>query len=166
MDSVYEEVKKEFIKRGTYFVKDNELSVIRELLFPNGRINPEIAGKSVAYISEKAGLNVPDGCRLIVAEIASIGPSEVLSYEKLFPVLAMYKASSFEQAISLAERSIELAGKGHTSCLYTNPQNINNIEHYQNTINTVRMLINSPGKLKLKISIFINFYYYYLSFSS
>ncbi len=148
MDSIYEQVKEEFIKRGTYFLKDHEeFSSIRSLLFPNGRINPEMAGKSVAYIAEKVGIKVPDECRLIVAEIESIGPSEVLSCEKLFPVLSMYKASNFEEAVSIAEGLIEFAGKGHTSCLYTNPQNKKNIKYFQNRINTVRMLINSPCNL-------------------
>ena len=117
MDSIYKEVKKEFIKRGAYFLKDErEKDVIRQQLFPNSHINADFVGKSVAHIAEKAKIHVPPDCRLLMAEIEDVGEAEVLSLEKLFPVLSIYKVKSFQDCLSKAESLINLCGKGHTSC--------------------------------------------------
>jgi acetaldehyde dehydrogenase / alcohol dehydrogenase len=149
VEDSYDAVKKEFEKRGAYFLKEGsgELDKVRGALVVNGRINPEIVGKSAMEIGHMVGLDatVHEGNRVLIGEVNEIGDSEPLSSEKLCPVLAMYKARSFEHATELAEALLEYGGKGHTSVLYTNPLNYTRIQHFQEHMQTVRILINTPA---------------------
>lgn len=145
MDDVYEEVKKEFVLRGAYFLNEEEKTAIRTKIIVGGRLNPDIVGRSVEYIASTAGVNIGPEIKLLIGEIDSIGYEEPLSYEKLSPVLAMYRGSSFEDCIHKAEALVQFGGPGHTAVLYTNAIDGRNQELFQNRINTVRLLVNTPA---------------------
>lgn len=145
MNDVYDEVKQEFILRGAYFLNDKEKVAIRTRIVVGGRLNPDIVGKSVEYIANAAGINVGPEVKLLIGEIEAIGYEEPLSYEKLSPILAMYRGKSFEDCIHKAEALVQFGGPGHTAVLYTNTIDGRNQELFQNTIDTVRLLVNTPA---------------------
>lgn len=146
LESVYDAVKREFYRRGSYFVGDDDLDVVRKSVIVDGRLNANIVGQSVEKLSSMFGLkNVPSSSRVIICEIDRIGTTEPLSYEKLCPILSMYKATSIEEAIAMAGNLVEFGGPGHTSVLYTKHDNVKNIKLFTEHMKTVRVLINTPA---------------------
>lgn len=145
LDSIYEAVKQEFMYRGAYFLNEEEKKRVRDLILVNGRLNPEIVGQTVAKIAEMAGIEKAISAKLIIAEVSEIGTSEPLSYEKLSPILAMYRAESFAEAVDKAENLIEFGGLGHTSVLYTATENRQQIKYFETKLHTSRVLVNTPS---------------------
>ena len=123
IDSVYKEVKEEFTRRGCYFVKKGkELEALREAMFKNGALDHRIPGMAAAKIAELAGIEVPAKTKILIAEVTSTDPEkEEFSHEKLSPVLAMYHAKDFQEAVDKAEHLVLAGGPGHTASLYVHP---------------------------------------------
>ena len=119
VDSVYEEVKKEFEYRGAYFLKGKELDKVRKVILVNGALNANIVGQSAYKIAQLAGFTVPKDAKVLIGEVESVELEEAFSHEKLSPILGMYKTKTFEEALKKAERLVELGGYGHTSSFYT-----------------------------------------------
>ena len=145
LDSVYDEVKQEFIKRGTYFMDAQERDRMAQAILKDGRLNPAIVGQSIERLAELADLSVPEGTKLLIAEVDDIGLEEPFSYEKLSPILALYRASDFPNAVEQAKQLVNFAGRGHTSVLYTNPDNSDRITQFESEAATSRVLINTPS---------------------
>ncbi|CDF57459.1 bifunctional acetaldehyde-CoA/alcohol dehydrogenase [Thermobrachium celere] len=146
LDEVYDEVKNEFIERGAYFLKGDEIDKVRKILLVNGSINPNIVGQSPQKIGDMAGIKVPDNARIIVAEVESVEIDEPFSYEKLSPVLAMYRAHSFDEALDKAVTLVKHGGFGHTSVLYTDTIKCKDrVEKFSAVMKTGRTIINMPS---------------------
>jgi acetaldehyde dehydrogenase/alcohol dehydrogenase len=141
---VYEKVKKEFIKRGCYFVTGNERKKLAKTLVTDGQLNGNIVGQSAEKIAEMAGIRVPQGTKILIAETKDVGDKEPFSREKLSPVLAFYKGKNFDACADLAKRLIWYGGAGHTSVLFTDPANQAHINVF-NDMPTGRTLINMPS---------------------
>ena len=120
VESVYKEVKAEFIKRGAYFLNEKEIDKVRGIILKNGGLNADIVGQSAFRIAEMAGFEVPETAKVLIGEVKSTDLDEPFAHEKLSPVLAMYKAVDFEAALDIGRILIEQGGLGHTSVLYTN----------------------------------------------
>ena len=120
LDKVYKQVKKEFADRGCYFLNAAETEKVRKTIIINGALNAKIVGQPAYKIAELAGVTVPETTKIIIGEVESVELSEEFSHEKLSPVLAMYKAKDFEDAVSKAEHLIADGGYGHTYSLYVN----------------------------------------------
>ena len=145
-DSVYEEVKKEFAYRGAYILKADEIEKVRKTIVINGNLNANIVGQSAYKIAKMAGVDVPEDSKVLIGEVESVELEEEFSHEKLSPVLAMYKASTFDEALSKAARLVELGGLGHTSVLYTDQVKCKDrIEMFSAAMKTGRTLINTPS---------------------
>ena len=145
VESVYEQVKAEFIKRGAYILSDSERKKVSEVILKDGRLNADIVGQPAYKIAAMAGVKVPETTKVLIAEISKIGVEEPFSFEKLSPSLALYKANDFEDAMAKAKHLVEFAGCGHTSVLYTNPRNKDRIKLYGDTMPTGRVMINCPS---------------------
>ena len=143
LDSIYEEVKKEFQYRGCYFLKKGaELDKVRKTIIINGALNSKIPGKSAYEIAKMAGVDVPENTKILIGEVESVDISEEFAHEKLSPVLAMYKAKTFDEALAKAEQLVADGGYGHTSALYVHPAQTE--KHYA-AMKTCRVLINTPA---------------------
>ncbi|HLO88766.1 MAG TPA: bifunctional acetaldehyde-CoA/alcohol dehydrogenase [Nostocaceae cyanobacterium] len=145
LDEIYEEVKQEFIARGAYFLDEEEKDKLRHLILINGRLNPNIVGRSIKNLATVAGIEKAAGAKVIIGEVEKIGTEEALSYEKLSPILAMYRAQDFQEAVDKAEQLIEFGGMGHTSVLYTAPENREHINYFEAKLQTGRVLVNTPS---------------------
>lgn len=145
LDGVYDEVKKEFAARGCYFLKGKELDAVRKTVIINGAVNAGIVGKSAHFIAETAGVKVPEGTKILIGEVASVEPSEEMAHEKLSPVLGMYRAKNFDDALAKAERLVADGGYGHTSSLYVNVNETEKIQKHYEAMKTCRILINTPS---------------------
>lgn len=145
VDKVYEAVKEEFIRRGAYILNSKEKAKVGGFIVQNGQLNSAIVGQKAAHIAAMAGVKVPEEIKILIAEVSKIGIDEPFSYEKLSPCLAMYRAKDFTEAMAKAQKAVEFGGNGHTSALYTNPENNDRIKLYGDTLTTGRVLINCPS---------------------
>ena len=121
LEGVYKAVKEEFQYRGCYFLKKDEIEKVRKTILINGALNAKIVGQKAATIAEMAGIKVPAETKILIGEVESVDISEEFAHEKLSPVLAMYKAKTFDEAIAKAEQLVADGGYGHTSSLYVHP---------------------------------------------
>ena len=97
-------------------------------------------------IYKMAGITVPEETKILIGEASSISKDEAFSYEKLSPVLGMYKADNYEDALNKAHSLIVFGGLGHTSVLYTDEDNQKDrIEKFYEKMPTGRILINMPS---------------------
>ena len=145
-DKIYNKVKKEFVARGCYFLKGEELDKVRKTIIINGGLNAKIVGQPAYKIAALAGVTVPESTKILIGEVESVDISEEFAHEKLSPVLAMYKSSSFEDAVAKAERLIADGGYGHTSSVYLNVSTAKDkLEYFSAKMKTCRVLVNTPS---------------------
>ncbi len=145
-DSLYKQVKDEFIARGCHILSKDEIKKVRKTILINGSLNAKIVGQSAYNIGKLAGIEVPKTTKILIGEVESVDISEEFAHEKLSPVLAMYKASNFEEAVSKAEHLVADGGYGHTSSLYINAATEHEkIAVFQEAMKTCRVLINTPS---------------------
>jgi acetaldehyde dehydrogenase/alcohol dehydrogenase len=146
LDSVYDEVRKEFAERGAYILKKDEIDKVRNTILINGSLNAKIVGQSAYKIAEMAGVKVPETAKVLIGEVESVELEEAFSHEKLSPVLALYRAKNFDEALAKAERLVELGGFGHTSVLYANTMTAKDkVEKFGAAMKTGRTIINMPS---------------------
>jgi len=145
MESIYNEVKKEFAYRGCYFLKKDELNKVRKTIIVGGSLNAKIVGQSAFKIAEMAGVSVPESTKILIGEVESVDISEEFAHEKLSPVLAMYKAKTFDEAIAKAERLVADGGYGHTSAIYIDVNEKEKLAIHENAMKTCRILVNTPA---------------------
>ncbi len=146
MESIYDAVKAEFAARGCYFLNPEETEKVRKTIIINGGLNAKIVGQKAAKIAELAGVTVPDGTKILIGEVESVDLSEEFAHEKLSPVLAMYKAASFEDALAKAEQLVADGGYGHTSSIYLNETTQREkLGRFAARMKTCRILVNTPA---------------------
>ena len=145
MEPIYEEVKKEFALRGCYFLNPEELDKTRKTILINGALNAKIVGQSAYRIAQLAGVEVPKNTKILIGEVESVDISEEFAHEKLSPVLAMYKAKTFDEAIAKAERLVADGGYGHTASLYINTNETEKMAKHAAAMKTCRIVVNTPS---------------------
>lgn len=147
LESVYEEVKTEFEYRGAYFLTKTDSEKLSEILFNERGINPNIIGQSANTIADLISLKLNKNKKLLITERNAISKNDPFAYEKLAPILTLYKAKDFKEAVNMAEQLISLGGQGHTSVLYTSENSEEKTNYFANKIKTCRLLINTPSSL-------------------
>ena len=145
MASIYDAVKKEFIKRGGYILNAKEAEAVGNVIQVDGKLNAKIVGQTAITIAELAGIKVPANTKALIAEVNGVGIDVPFSREKLSPTLALYKVDTYEQAIDNAKALLEYGGLGHTAVLYTNTQNEERIREFGHMMLASRVIINSPA---------------------
>lgn len=142
---IYEEVRQELEYRGAYLLNKKEKEKVAKVIIQDGKLNAAIVGQPAVKIAELSGIKVSEEIKVLVGEASEIGREEEFSYEKLSPVLAMYKANDFEDAVEKAAELVHFAGRGHTAVLYTAQHNEDRIRHFSDMIDTGRLLVNTPA---------------------
>lgn len=146
LKDVYDAFKKELKARGAYFLNPEETEKVRKTIIINGALNAKIVGQSACRIAELAGIKAPKGSKVLIGEVESVELSEEFAHEKLSPVLAMYRAETFEDAVAKADRLVKDGGLGHTSSLYINvATETKKIEYFRSVMRTCRIVINTPS---------------------
>ena len=144
--NVYDEVKREFARRGCYFLNPEETGKVRKTMLINGSLNAKIVGQRPVTIAHLAGFAVPEGTKILIGEVESVDLSEEFAHEKLSPVLAMYRAEDLQDAFGKAERLIEDGGLGHTSSIYLDlASGQEKLKEFQARMKTCRIVVNTPS---------------------
>ncbi|MBO5370330.1 MAG: bifunctional acetaldehyde-CoA/alcohol dehydrogenase [Clostridia bacterium] len=146
MESIYDAVKEEFANRGCYFLNESETEKVRKTIIINGALNVKIVGQKASKIAELSGVTVPEGTKILIGEVESVELSEEFAHEKLSPVLAMYKAKDFGDALTKAEQLVADGGYGHTSSVYLNEvTEKEKLGEFAARMKTCRILVNTPS---------------------
>ncbi len=146
LESVYNAVKTEFAARGCYFLTPEETEKVRKTILINGALNAKIVGQSATKIAALADVAVPKGTKILIGEVESVELSEEFAHEKLSPVLAMYKATDFEEALCKAEHLVADGGYGHTASVYLNTATEQaKLDEFAARMKTCRILVNTPS---------------------
>ncbi len=146
LDPVYEAVKAEFVNRGCYLLNEEEKEKLRAVLLINGSVNAKIVGQSAHTIAALAGIEVPETTKILIGEVDSVDISEPFAHEKLSPVLAMYRAESFEDALNKAQKLLEDGGFGHTAAVYLSTRTAGDkLNRFAQRMKACRILVNTPS---------------------
>jgi acetaldehyde dehydrogenase/alcohol dehydrogenase len=146
LDGIYDRVKKEFADRGCCFLDPDETEKVRKTLFINGVLNAGIVGQPAHRIAEIAGVKAPEAAKILIGEVERTDPSEEFAREKLSPVLAMYRAKDFADALDKAERLVADGGMGHTAAIYLDPVGARDkLDAFTARMKTCRILVNTPS---------------------
>ncbi len=146
LDKVYDKFKKEIQARGAYILNPDETNKVRKTILINGALNAKIVGQKACTIAEMAGVKAPEGTKVLIGEVESVELEEEFAHEKLSPVLAMYRAADFDEAVAKAEKLIADGGYGHTSSLYIDQlTQTEKVNKWQEAMKTCRLLINTPS---------------------
>ena len=143
---IYEQVKAEFLAQGCYFLTEQEGEKLRALMFGEGRLNPKVVGQRAARIAELCGIHVCDETKILIAEVTSTGKDEPFAEEKLSPVLAMYRAEDFADALDKADALVYGGGMGHTAAIYIDEEKgKERLAQFNARMKTCRILVNTPS---------------------
>ena len=146
LDSIYDKVRDEFLRRNCYILNPEETEKVIKTIIIHGALNAKIVGQKATRIAELAGINVPENTKILIGEVESVEMSEEFAREKLSPVLAMYRAKNFVDAVDKAYRLIEDGGLGHTSSIYINTlTEQEKLQTFYSTMKTYRVLVNTPA---------------------
>ena len=146
LDDVYDAVRAEFQARGCRFLTPEETERVRKTILINGSLNAKIVGQSAHTIASMAGVDVPEETKILIGEVESVDASEEFAHEKLSPVLAMYRAATFEEAVAKAERLVADGGFGHTSSVYLDAvREQEKLSLFSERMKTCRILVNTPS---------------------
>ena len=143
---IYEQVKEELTAQGAYFLSEDEKEKIRVLTFGEGKLNPKVVGQSAAHIAELCGIALREECKVLVGEVESVGEEEPFAKEKLSPILAMYKAESFEDALDKADALVKGGGLGHTASIFIDEYKAKDrLREFCARMKACRILVNTPA---------------------
>lgn len=146
IEDVYKDVKQEFLARGGYVLSKSETEKVRKVILIEGKLNAKIVGQSAFKIAAMAGITVPEATKVLIGEVSSTEVSEPFAHEKLSPILGMYSAKDFEDALLKADALVKLGGFGHTSVLYTDQVlNQDRVQKFGQMMKTGRTIINMPS---------------------
>ena len=146
LNDVYDAVKEEFIYRGCYFLSAAELNKVRKTIVINGSINAKIVGQPAYKIAEMAGFEVPHETKVLIGEVKEVHKCEEFSHEKLSPVLALYKADNFDDALDKADILVKEGGYGHTADIYADEiLGKDHIDKFADRMKACRILVNTPS---------------------
>ena len=146
LDSVYEAVKAEFVRRGCHILDQDQLQKVRDTILINGALNAKIVGQSAFTIANLAGISVPGTTKILIGEVTSTDLSEAFAHEKLSPVLAVYHAADFSDALEKADTLVKDGGFGHTASVYLNPVSAKEkLDAFAARMKACRILVNTPS---------------------
>lgn len=145
VDKIYDAVRERFASHGGYLLAGKELQAVQGIILKNGNINADIVGQPAVKIAEMAGITVPASTKVLIGEVTVVDESEPFAHEKLSPMLAMYRAKNFDDAVNKAVKLVAMGGIGHTSALYIDQDNQSErIAYFGDKMKTARILINTP----------------------
>ncbi len=146
MDKIYNKVKKEFVDRGCYILNAEEIEKVRKAILINGALNSKIVGQSTNTIASLADIALPEIAKILIGEVESVDFSEAFAHEKLSPLLAMYRAKDFQDALEKAEHLLFDGGYGHTASIYLNEITERaKLDEFSERMKACRILVNTPS---------------------
>jgi acetaldehyde dehydrogenase/alcohol dehydrogenase len=146
-DEIYDLALRKFSELGAHICNEEETRLLeRTVIDPQtGCMQPMAVGQKATDIARFVGLSVEPNTKLLIAPIQGVGPEHPLSVEKLFPVLAVYRAKSLDEALKICVDLNHAGGLGHTAVIFSRNDEI--VRKFGEVINAGRIIVNSPGSI-------------------
>ncbi len=145
-EAIAEEVRKEFLGQGGYFMNKAEMEAVARVLVSAQRLpNPALVGKSAMVIAEKCGITVPAGTRVLIAPLEGVGRDYPLSIEKLCPVLSFYVVKDWREGCERCKQILRYGGMGHTMSIHSKNEQV--ILEFGLKKPAFRIVVNTPTTL-------------------
>ena len=136
---------KSFDDTGKVWFTEDETLVqkFRDLVFPGGRLNKDVVGRSCREIGAMAGIDIPATARIILLPAKGAGTEDVLAKEKLCPVVAILPYKTFEEAVAKAKANLLVEGAGHSAAVHSH--NESNIRAAGLELPVSRLVVNQAS---------------------
>ncbi len=146
-DEIYDVVLRKFAELGSHICNEKEVKLLsRTVIDPEtGFMQPMAVGQKASDIAKFVGLSVKPNTKLLIAPIQGVGREHPLSVEKLFPVLAVYRAKSLDEALKVCVDVNHAGGLGHTAVIFSRKDEI--VRKFGEVMNAGRIIVNSPGSI-------------------
>jgi acetaldehyde dehydrogenase/alcohol dehydrogenase len=146
-DEIYDTVLKKFADLGSHICNEKETELLSRTVIDRqtGYMQPMAVGQKATTIARFVGIKVPPKTKLLITPIKGVGREFPLSFEKLFPVLSVYRAKSMDEALKVCVDVNHAGGLGHTAVVFSNNEEV--IEKFGDVINAGRVIVNSPGSI-------------------
>ncbi|MGH9253335.1 MAG: aldehyde dehydrogenase family protein [Vicinamibacterales bacterium] len=143
-EAIAEEVRREFLAQGAHFMTPAEIETVGRLFVTSQRLpNPALVGKSATFIANKAGIQVPEDTRVLMAPLAGVGRDYPLSIEKLAPILSWYVVRDWREGCERCIQILRYGGMGHTMSIHS--QNEEVILQFGLKKPAFRICVNTPA---------------------
>src|SRR5690625_1277847 len=142
---VYQTVKDDLIANNCYFLTNAEKAKVEKVVIreETASVNPVIVGMPATKIAELAGVKVPEGTKILIAETNTVGPEEPLSREKLSPVLACYKVNNTQEGFERADQMLNFGGLCHSAVIHSTNDDV--IYEFGKKMLAGRIIVNQPS---------------------
>ncbi len=142
LSEISQALLRELGRNKCHICKPDEVELLRRYLFHDRGFNVEALGRDATWIAGQAGFKVQRNTKILLTPIEKIGVGEVLSREKLCPVLGYYVATSVTQAITQARALLRYTGAGHSAAIHSNDNQT--IMDYAAGVEVYRVIVNVP----------------------
>lgn len=137
----FDKVMAAFVFNGAYYTEDKaEMDALRDVLFAQGHMNKDVVGQPIEKIAKMAGIELPEGTKVIIVKPDKYGEGELFSKEKMCCVMSAYEYETWEQAVDIAYSNLNVEGKGHSTVVHSD--NKEHIEYAGLTLPISRLLVN------------------------
>lgn len=140
---VLERLQGELRRQGAHFLAEEEKQALRRAVQSGGAPNPAVVGQSPQRLAELAGFRVPPACRVLVAELAEVGPAEPLSAEILTTLLGLYRVDGWRAGLQRCNQLLEYGGLGHTCVLHAEAPEV--VAGFATGARAFRVVVNAPS---------------------
>jgi len=141
--AVADEVRREFSRQGGHFLSPDESAALAAALVTPQRLpNPKFVGKPATFIAKEVGLTIPDGTRVLLAELRGVGREYPLSIEKLCPVLSYYVVSDWREGCERCIQILRYGGMGHSMSIHSRNEQV--ILEFGLKKPAFRIMVNTP----------------------
>ncbi|NLW15206.1 MAG: bifunctional acetaldehyde-CoA/alcohol dehydrogenase [Erysipelothrix sp.] len=149
---IYKEFKDGLKTYGVQFLNAQDKAKLEKYMFGvtskdanymDAVLNPLVVGKDASWIANEAGIKVPEETRVLAVECAQVGPKEIMTREKLAPVLALVKSKDREEGVALAKQMVEFDGLGHSAAIHTTDKDL--AVHFGEIVPAIRIIWNAPS---------------------
>jgi acetaldehyde dehydrogenase / alcohol dehydrogenase len=146
-DAIYDPVLKKFAELGAHICNEHETELLARTVIDaaTGQMQGRAVGQTATNIARVAGITTKPGTKLLITPIAGVGPKYPLSAEKLFPVLAIYRAHSTAEALATCVDVNHNGGLGHTAVIFSRDDEV--VRKFASIINAGRVIVNAPGSI-------------------
>ncbi len=143
---IAEEVRREFEARGGHFLNRAETAALAGVLITPQRLpHPKLVGRTAVEIAGRAGLEVPEHTRALIAPLDGVGRDHPLSIEKLCPVLSFYVVEDWREGCERCRQILGYGGMGHTMAIHSRDESV--VLEFALRKPAFRIVVNTPATL-------------------
>jgi acetaldehyde dehydrogenase/alcohol dehydrogenase len=132
-------------REGAHLLDPAETARAAALLFPGGRFDIRLVGKSATQIAAEAQVSVPGTTRVLLAPCSLVVPEEPLAHEKLCPVLGLVTVPNAQRGIDAARAVLRIGGRGHSAAIHSSDPRT--IMEYGASLEVLRVSVNAGNSL-------------------